>query len=151
VDNPGVARHSVGRLTPRQSIAAECARRGRRAVIEGCARLVRGDRTDTALIRALGGPAADKFFDGAEHHDVYWFRVWGARGLLWEWDDSAADTLLVALRDESWRVREMALRVTTRHLVGDALDSAAALRDDPVPRVREAARRAVVALTGAGA
>jgi len=50
-------------LTPQQSIEAECARRGRREVIDGCARLVLGEPVDASLIRALGGPAADKFFD----------------------------------------------------------------------------------------
>lgn len=146
-----VPRRSVWSLTPRQSVEAECARRGRRAVVEGCARLVHGDRTDEALIRSLGGPGADKFFDGAERHDTYWFRVWGARGLLWVWDDSAVPAVLVAMRDESWRVREMALRVAARHLLGATLSSVAALREDPVPRVREAARRAVLVLTDAAA
>lgn len=48
-------------------------------------------------------------------------------------------------------VREMALRVVTQHLLGDAVPSAAALREDPLPRVRAAAQRAVIALTEAGA
>jgi len=104
-----------------------------------------------SLVRALGGPAADKFFDGADHEDLYWFRVWGARGLLWAWDDSAMHAVLAALDDESWRVREMGLKVVARHLLGDALDAAAGLREDPVLRVRAAARRAVVLLTQAGA
>jgi len=138
-------------LTPQQSIEAECARRGRREVIDGCARLVLGEPVDASLIRALGGPAADKFFDGADHEDLYWFRVWGARGLLWVWEDSAMHAISAALDDEAWRVREMGLKVIARHLLGDALDAAAALRDDPVPRVRAAARRAVVLLTQAGA
>ena len=104
-------------LTPQQRVAAECRRRGKRAVVDGCARLVRGDYTDAGLITALGREGAAKFFDGREHEDMYWFRVWGARGLLWAWDDSATPALL------------------------------AALRDDPVPRVRAAAQRAVARLT----
>ncbi len=112
---------------------------------------MRGESVDGSLIRALGGPAADKFFDGAEHDDRYWFRVWGARGLLWAWDDSATNAILAALDDESWRVREMGLKVVARHLLGDTFDAAAALRDDPVLRVREAARRALALLTQAEA
>ena len=94
--------------------------------VDGCARLVRGDYTDAGLITALGREGAAKFFDGREHEDTYWFRVWGARGLLWAWDDSATPALLAAFGDEAWRVREMAAKV---------------------PRVRAAAQRAVARLT----
>jgi hypothetical protein len=45
----------------------------------------------------------------------------------------------------------MAAKVVARHLLGDALPEVAALRADPVPRVRAAASRAVVLLTHAGA
>ena len=69
-------------LTPQQRVAAECRRRGKRAVVDGCARLVRGDYTDAGLITALGREGAAKFFDGREHEDTYWFRVWGARGRI---------------------------------------------------------------------
>jgi HEAT repeat protein len=137
--------------TPRQSIEAEAARRGRQALVAGCIRLVEGGDADPDLLRALGGPAADKFLDGRPHDDRYWFRVWGARGLLWVWDDSAFDAIRDALHDESWRVREMALKVVGRHLLGDALPAVAELRDDPVPRVRAAAERTLVLLTHAGA
>ena len=81
----------------------------------------------------------------------YWLRVWGARGLLWAWDEIAVASVTAALRDDHWRVREMACKVIARHQVGDALPVVAELRDDPVPRVREAAARAVVLLTAAGA
>lgn len=89
-----------------------------------------------------GGPRPDQ---------RYWFRVWGARGLLWNWDDSATGAITAALRDPSWRVREMAAKVIARHLVGDALAAVAGLRDDPAPRVRAAANRAVARLTHTGA
>jgi hypothetical protein len=142
-------------LTPQRRIEAECVRRGRRAVVEGCVRLIAGDYADTGLIMAVAGPGAAKFFDGRPHDDQYWFRVWGARGLLWAWDDSAggaaAAAVTTALGDEAWRVREMAAKVVARHLVGDALPLVAALRDDPVPRVRAAAERAVTRLANAGA
>jgi hypothetical protein len=138
-------------ITPRLSIEAECARRSRDEVVTGCIRLLSGGEVDPDLLVALGGPGADKFLDGQAHEDTYWLRVWGARGLLWAWDDRALDTVVAATADESWRVRELACKVVARHLLGDALPSVAALRDDPVPRVRTAATRAVTALTGAGA
>jgi len=120
-------------------------------VVAGCVRLVAGDDTDPALLMALGGPGAAKFLDGGPHADTYWLRVWGARGLLWAWDECALDAVLAALDDEAWRVREMAVRVVARHLLGDALPAVAALREDPVPRVRAAAARTVALLTRAGA
>ncbi len=138
-------------LTPRQSIERECNRRGRDAVVIGCTQLVVGKTTDPDFLLALGGPGAEKFLDGGPHVDMYWLRVWGTRGLLWVWEDSAFDALSVALDDDAWRVREMAAKVVARHLVGDALPKVAELRNDPVPRVRWAATRAVAILTEAGA
>jgi HEAT repeats len=139
-------------MTPRESIEAECARRGRQAVVDGCARLVTGGKADTALIVALGGPAARGLLDaGLPESQFYWLRVWAARGLLWVWDDSALGAVRFALEDEAWRVREMAVKVVARHRLGDTLASVAALQDDPVPRVRAAASRAVTVLTAAGA
>jgi hypothetical protein len=136
-------------LTPRQSIEAECARRGKSAVVAGCIALVAGRETDPGLVLALGGPGAPRVISGENMQ--YWLRVWGARGLLWAWDDVAVPAVTAALGDDHWRVREMACKVIARHQVGDALGAAAALRDDPVPRVRQAAARAVVLLTEAGA
>ena len=73
------------------------------------------------------------------------------RGLLWAWDDVALPELVAAFADPAWRVREMAAKVVARHLLGEALDAVAPLRDDPVPRVRAAAVRAVVRVTASGA
>jgi hypothetical protein len=138
-------------LRPRDSIEAECGRRGTPAVIAGCVRLVEGDDTDPGLVLALGGPAAGRFLDGSPRQDRYWLRVWGLRGLLWVWDDIAAPATIAALTDEAWRVREMAAKVTARHLVGDALPTLVAMHGDPVQRVRAATDRAVRLLTGAAA
>ena len=63
----------------------------------------------------------------------------------------ATAALIEAMGDGAWRVREMAAKVVARHRVGEALDAVAALRDDPVPRVRAAAARAVVVLTASRA
>ena len=48
---------SSSELTPRQRVAAECARRGRLAVMTGCVDLLSGrhDAVDDLLIIALGG------------------------------------------------------------------------------------------------
>jgi HEAT repeat protein len=149
VHTPGVSGQSVWGLTPRQSIEAECARRGKAAVVAGCVDLLAGRDADPDLVIALGGPGAARVVSG--ENKQYWLRVWGARGLLWTWDDSAVASVTAALGDDHWRVREMACKVIARHHVGDALPALAELRDDPVSRVRAAASRAVVLLTDARA
>lgn len=111
--------------------------------------MLRGERVDADLLVALGGPGAGRFLDDDPQH-VYWLRVWGARGLLWAWDGSATGEISSGLVDESWHVREMCLTVVARHLVDDLLEDVAGCREDPVPRVRTAAERALVALTHAG-
>ena len=138
-------------MTPQQSIERECTRRGKDDVVEGCRRLIRRDPVDPQLVLALGGPGAEKFLDGQPHVDTYWLRVWGLRGLLWAWDDTAMPEVRLAPGDEAWRVREMAFKVISHHLLGDFTPDAAAGREDEVPRVREAAHRALTHLTTSGA
>ena len=146
-----MAQSSKWGVAPRESIEAACARRGRDAVAGGCIALLGGEPPERELLLALGGPAADKFFDGGEHEDTYWFRVWALRGLLWSWDGRALDVVREALGDDSWRVREMAAKVVARNLLGDTLPAVAELGDDAVPRVRRAAERALVRLSAADA
>jgi hypothetical protein len=135
-------------LTPRQSVAAECERRGRDAVVAGCVGLLDGAGADESLIVALGGPAAEYVLAGRDGGPGgYWPRVWAARGLLHAWAEAAAPAIIRATADEAWRVREMAAKVIARHRVGDALAAVALLQDDPVPRVRAAAIRAVMILS----
>jgi hypothetical protein len=133
------------KLTPRERIIAECARRGKAALVAGCVELLGGryGNVDDGLIVALGGEHGELVLGG---RGGYWPRVWAARGLLHAWDDAATEAIIAATADEAWRVREMAAKVIARHRVGDALDPVAKLRDDPVPRVRAAAERAVVIL-----
>ena len=138
-------------LTPRQSVELECARRGHQQVVDGCVKLLRGRDVDDNLIMALGGLAGRIVLDdGPAQRNQYWRRVWGARGLLYVFDDRAASAIIGALHDEHWRVREMAAKVIARHKIDAALAAVANLRDDPVPRVRSASERAVVMLTAAG-
>jgi hypothetical protein len=140
--------------TPRERIEAECGRRGRRALVAGCVALLEGHSgdVDDGLVVALGGAHGELALSGAEGgKEGYWPRVWAARGLLHAWDDAATAAIIAATSDEAWRVREMAAKVIARHRVGDALTAVAALRDDPVPRVRAAAGRAVLRLAASGA
>jgi len=141
---------SSSTVTPRARIEAECARRGKDAVVADCIALLRG-KTDLQLLQSIVGAGWQKYFDGKEHHDTYWFRVWALRGLLWAWDPKATKYVVAALSDEAWRAREMAAKVVARHRVGRAAAAVAECRDDPVPRVRAAAERALFRLTAAGA
>ena len=132
-------------MTPRQRIEAECQRRGKTAVVAGCIELLGGREVDTELGVVLGGAHAPAVLEGRDK--PYWLRVWAARGLLWAWDDVAVPSLVDAMSDEAWRVREMACKVVARNLVDDALPAVVGLADDPIPRVRAAASRAVERLT----
>lgn len=138
-------------ISPRQSVERECAQRGKAAFVDGCRAILRGEDVDADLIVALGGPPARWARAGTEPGPEYWTRVWAARGLLWAWDDEAYAEIGAALDDDAWRVREMAVKVASRHRLGDLIPHVAALQGDPVRRVSRAAERALVKLTSAGA
>ncbi len=53
-------------ITPKQSIEAECERRGRAKLIAGCVDLLEGRSADDDLLLALAGPAALTVLDGRE-------------------------------------------------------------------------------------
>lgn len=135
-------------MTPRQSIEAECRRRGKPALTSGCIDLLEGREVDDGLVLALGGEPAEYVLEGHEGgKQGYWPRVWAARGLLHAWDDRATAAIIRAAADDAWRVREMAAKVVARYRIDDALNAMVDLRNDKVPRVRSAAGRAVAALT----
>ncbi len=77
----------------------------------------------------------------SDAHPAEWTRVWGARALLYVWDDGAADAVVAALDDDVWRVAEMCLKVATRHEVATAADGAVRLAHHELPRVRGHALR----------
>lgn len=134
-------------ITPRQSIEAECARRGRLKLIADCVDILEGRSTDDELLLALAGPAARVVLDGREGgRHGYWPRVWAARGLLHTWDDVATEAVIHATSDDSWRVREMIAKVVAAHGVESATQALATMLDDPVPRVRIVAERALTKL-----
>lgn len=133
--------------TPRESIEQECARRGKDAVVAGCIELLNGGEGDAELILALGGPPARWVVTGEPSGPPYWLRVWATRGLLWAWDEAAFESVEAALNDGAWRVREMALKVVARHRLEDVLYTVVELQEDPAPRVRAAASRALMRIS----
>jgi hypothetical protein len=135
------------RTLPKESIEAECTRRGKQAVISGCISLLAGEGADDGLIAALGVGATAVLAEREGGRGGYWPRVWAARGLLHLWDERAAAAVIGATEDEHWRVREMAAKVIARYRLSDGMDSVLGLRADPVPRVRAAAQRAVTLMT----
>jgi hypothetical protein len=148
VSDPGSSVPRKWGVSPKQSIERECALRGRPAVVAGCIDLLEGRPVDDALVIALAGPAALPVLRGAAGGRTgSWPRVWGARGLLHAWDDSATGAIVRGGSDEAWRVREKVAQIVAAHRVDDALEVVVRLRADPVPRVRVAAERAVMRLT----
>ena len=93
-------------------------------MVEVCCRLLAGAPREDHLgeLRYLAGHSFDAG-DRALDPDVwpdYWLRTWGARGLLYVWDDAATDAVIEGLADDHWRPAEMCLKVATRHEVGGA-------------------------------
>jgi hypothetical protein len=139
-------------ITPRERIDAACRRSGTDEVAAQCVDLLAGRDVEDAFLLVLGGPHAANVLSGYDGgKQGYWPRVWAARGLLYAWDDTATTAVIAATGDPAWRVREMAAKVVARHCIGDALNAVAALRADPVERVRAAAERAVGILVAARA
>jgi len=136
---------------PRQRIEEHAQKLGQREFAVRCARILDGQDADPEMLRVLAGRSASWFVSTEDDRNDYWQRVWAARGLLWAWHEDALPSLVRALDDEAWRVREMALKVAARYLLGDALDQATELRQDDIARVRAAATRAVTLITAAQA
>ena len=96
----------------------------------------------TGLVFEKGSPTTDP-----KHWKDYWVRTWGARGLLYVWDESAAPAVVAGLDDEHWRPAEMCLKVATKHEIGEAGPRAAVLAvEGELPRVRVQALRTLGAV-----
>lgn len=128
-----------------------CARWGEAEVVDGCTELLRhgrvvdGERLDLAMV--LGGLTDREWLAGGKPPGhAYWAPVWAARALLYVWNDTAAPAVVAALRDEQWRVRELAAKVVLARDVAGAAESLTRCTADPVPRVRVAAVRALAAV-----
>lgn len=133
-----------------QLVAELGTHRGEPAVVALCIELLQGaDREDhlaelpylTGLSFEPGSPRRDP----ASWAD-YWVRTWGARGLLYVWDETASGAVVAGLADEHWRPAEMCLKVATRREVGGAGDGAVALATHELSRVRAQALRTLGAV-----
>jgi hypothetical protein len=140
--------------SPRERVLLLAKRVGERAVADWCAELLnrkaRYDDPRRPPIEWLGGRHAAVEYGGdfeARRKD-YWPRVWAARGLLYAWDTRAEPSIMAALHDTAWRVREMSAKVVRRRGIAQAEPVLSRLLDDPVARVRIAAEAALENLAG---
>jgi hypothetical protein len=119
---------------------------GVRPTVDVCVDLLRGaDRKDhpdvMPYLTGLVFDEASPIYYPSQWKD-YWVRTWGARGLLYVWDDSAAPAVVAGLDDEHWRPAEMCLKVSTKREIGEAGPRAAELAvGGGPPRVRVQALR----------
>lgn len=122
---------------------------GPRGLMDRCVRLYRemdwGDEPE--LMSYVAGRAGPRWVELGFGTQGYFVRTWALRAMLYAWDESVSATVIDALEDEHWRPREMALKVVAKRLVDGDVDAVARLRDDPVPRVQAAARRALERLS----
>ncbi len=136
-----------GYQSPRELLGQLAAHVGTRRAALLCAEVLADDdpheHADTVLF--LGGPAGRSLLDGGTSWKPYWSRVWGARGLLYVWDEESpfvAETVLDRVADDHWRVAEMCLKVCARRDLACG-DDAARLATHDLPRVRATAARAL--------
>ena len=103
---------------------------GRELVIEWCEELIAGRAADD-------DPAWPdiSWLGGSVGWVPSWARTWGARGLLHIWPPARPGIVFAALEDESWRVREMSLKVIRRHGLDDPDGLVDRMVDDPAERV----------------
>ncbi len=132
------------RVTPRELLGLLEARVGTARAAALCADVLgAADPHEHAeMVVFLGGPAGEALLAGSPSWQEYWAPVWGARGLLYVWDESAAPAVLAGLRHDAWRVAEMCLKVSARHGLACG-DEAVRLAGHDLPRVRATAMRAL--------
>lgn len=126
--------------SPKDRIAEAVSRFGERDVADRAAALLGGANEGDEFLLWVGGQHAQGLLDGAPA--LYWPEVWGARALLYAWDDVAAPAVRLGLSNQAWRVREMCGRVVIAHELPFA-DELALLLTDEVARVRVVAARAL--------
>ena len=125
-----------------ERIAAAIAHYGEQTVALNALALLRGENAGKDFLLYAGGRHGLGILDGAP--TLYWPALWGARTLLYVWDESAASDVVAALGDQAWRVREMCARVVLERDV-PAVQELVALTSDKNARVRAAALRALAA------
>jgi len=132
------------RESPRELLGRLAAHVGEARAAALCAQVLTDEtpKGHPETVRFLGGAAGEVVLAEGRGWPPYWSKVWGARGLLYVWDDSAAAAVLDGLGDASWRVAEMCLKVATRRGLPCG-DDAVRLAGHERPRVRAAALRAL--------
>ena len=155
-------------------LRAAAQRYGEREFAQRCAALLSGGDEDAEFLQYLGGRASAGAIEGSWPR--HWQRSWGARGLEHYWVEGAAASVLAGLADEAWRVRMVCARVCAIRELGEPERLAALLRDgnwrvrdaaawalgrsgeyehadalrealdDPEPKVRARAERAITEL-----
>ena len=126
--------------TPATRVADAISSLGEDGVVERAIALLAGFNVGEEFLLVAGGTHAQGLLDGAP--PLYWPEVWGARVLLYAWNDTATDAVLAGLQNRAWRVREMCTRVAAaRHL--PAAEYLRELLTDDTARVRAAAARAL--------
>lgn len=124
-------------------LAAAVERYSEAGVIERALSLLAGNNEGEDFLLFVGGEHAQGILDGAPV--LYWPELWGARALLYVWDESARPAIIGTLNNPAWRVREMGARVAAAREL-PAASELAELLTDRVPRVRVAAARALGAV-----
>lgn len=102
--------------------------------------LLRGENAGKDFLLYAGGRHGLGILDGAP--PLYWPELWGARALLFVWDDAATPHVIAGLSNRAWRVREMCLRVVQERNL-PAIEEIVRLTNDENSRVRAAALRAL--------
>lgn len=128
---------------------------GEQAVVGRCVALLDGEDRESHL-DVLPWLTGLEFEPGAATRDParwkpFWPRAWGARGLLYVWDDRAEPSVVAGLappvEPAGWRVAEMCLKVISARRLSGAGDQVAEWAEHRLPRVRV---QAVRAMTWAG-
>ncbi len=126
--------------SPGDRIALAVERFGEHEVADRAAALLRGTNEGEEFLLWVGGRHAQGILDGAP--PLYWPEVWGARTLLYAWEDAAAPAIRLGLANQAWRVREMCCRVVAARELDLGADLVPLLTDE-VARVRANAARAL--------
>jgi hypothetical protein len=130
------------RESPRDLLARLAGHVGEQRAARLCGDVLAADdpHDNPEMVLFLGGSPGRSILYGGGWGPDYWTKVWGARGLLYVWDEAVAPAVLARLRDEAWRVAEMCLKVSVKREL-PAADEAARLATYDLPRVRATAMR----------
>jgi hypothetical protein len=126
--------------SPAARIADAVTRFGEREVADRAAALLSGANEGEEFLLWVGGRHAQGILDGAPA--LYWPEVWGARALLYAWDDVAGPAVERGLANRAWRVREVCGKVVVARELPYA-EQVVPLLGDEVARVRAVAARAI--------